>query len=73
MSTESPISKTCRRTGGMRGGPAWLRIAPDGETREVRFPERFDPYRFTSGRIWGVLRDELDVASVAWVEDPARD
>ena len=59
--------------GGMRGGPAWLRVAPDGETRQVRFPERFDPYRFTSDRIWGVLRDELDVASVAWVETPARD
>lgn len=57
--------------GGMRGGPAWLRISPDGETREIRFPERFDPYRFTSGRVWGVLRDELDVASVAWMEAPA--
>jgi hypothetical protein len=58
--------------GGMQGGPAWLRIAADGETQEVRFPERFDPYRFTSERIWGVLRNELDVASVAWVEAPAR-
>lgn len=57
--------------GGLEGGPAWLRIAPDGAAREVRFPERFDPYRFTSGRVWGVLRDELDVASVAWVEAPA--
>ena len=56
--------------GGMRGGPAWLRITPAGETREVLFPERFDPYRFTSERIWGVLRDELDVASVAWTEMP---
>jgi hypothetical protein len=55
--------------GGMRGGPAWLRIAGD-ELREVRFPERFDPYRFTGGRVWGVLRDELDVASVVWVRAP---
>lgn len=54
--------------GGMQGGPAWLRITPDGDSQEVRFPERFDPYRFTSERIWGVLRNELDVASVAWVE-----
>lgn len=56
--------------GGMQGGPSWLQISPDGIVRDVRFPARFDPYRFTSGRIWGVLRDELDVASVAWVEAP---
>lgn len=56
--------------GGMRGGPAWLRIAPDGEIRKVRFPERFDPYRFGSQRIWGVQRDEFDVASVAWIAVP---
>lgn len=56
--------------GGLRGGPAWLRIRPDGTTREVRFPERFDPYRFTAERVWGVQRDELDVASIAWIELP---
>lgn len=56
--------------GGMQGGPAWLRIAPDGRTHEVRFPERFDPYRFTSDRVWGVLRDDFDVASVVWTEMP---
>jgi len=56
--------------GGMRGGPTWLRIARDGTRREVRLPERFDPYRFAAGRIWGVLRDELDVASLAWTADP---
>jgi hypothetical protein len=55
--------------GGIHGGPAWLRIA-GGETREIRFPERFDAYRFTSGRVWGVMRDELDVASVAWIAAP---
>lgn len=58
--------------GGIRGGPGWLRIA-GGETREIRFPERFDPYRFTSGRVWGVIRDELDVASVAWIAAPGGD
>lgn len=46
----------------------WLRIEPDGTTRRVRFPERFTPYRFTGGRIWGVLRDEFDVATLAWTE-----
>lgn len=56
--------------GGMEGGPSWVRITPDGASREVRFPERFDPYRFSSGRVWGVLRDELDVASVAWMDMP---
>lgn len=57
--------------GGLRGGPRWVRIGPEGETREVRFPERFDPFRFTAGRVWGVARDRLDVASVAWVEAPS--
>lgn len=56
--------------GGLAGGPAWLRVAPDGTTDEVHMPARFDPYRFTGGRIWGVQRDELDVASVAWIEEP---
>lgn len=54
--------------GGLRGGPGWLRITPDGRMREVRLPPRFDPLRFTSGRIWGIQRDTLDVASVAWIE-----
>jgi len=58
------------RVGGLGGGAAWLRITPQGVTREVRFPERFDPLRFTTDRIWGVLRDELDVASVAWMDWP---
>ena len=53
-----------------RGGLVWLRITANGAVREVRFPDRFDPYRFTSERIWGVQRDALDVASVAWIEDP---
>lgn len=48
--------------GGLSGGPVWLRMAPDGQVNEIRLPERFDPYRFTSERIWGVQRDEFDVA-----------
>ncbi len=54
--------------GGLRGGPGWLRITPDGRGREVRLPLRFDPLRFTAERIWGIWRDSLDVASVAWIE-----
>ena len=56
--------------GDLRGGPAWLRIRPDRTTQEIHLPDRFDPYRFRSGRIWGVQRDEFDVASVAWIEVP---
>jgi hypothetical protein len=54
--------------GGLKGGVLWLRIADDGATKEVRLPQRFDALLFTSTRIWGVQRDELDVASVAWIE-----
>ena len=57
--------------GGLGVGPLWLRIAPDGAAREVVLPERFDALRFTHERIWGVQRDEFDVASVAWIELPA--
>src|SRR5690606_34806100 len=55
---------------GLRGSRRWLRIAPGGEMRSVRLPERFDVFRFTPDRIWGVLRDEVDVASVAWIAVP---
>lgn len=57
--------------GGLEGGPAWLRITSEGAIREIRLPPRFDALRFTPERIWGVQRDELDVASVAWIELPA--
>lgn len=56
--------------GGLRGGRTWLRINPDRATTEVQLPTRFDPYRFTSERIWGVQRDDLDVASIAWIATP---
>ena len=56
--------------GGLRGGRLWLRIAPDGAVREVRLPDRFDAFRFAGNRIWGVLRDELDVPSVASIALP---
>jgi len=56
--------------GGLEGGVAWLRITSDDVTGEIHFPERFDPYRFTTDRVWGVQRDEFDVASIAWIELP---
>lgn len=57
--------------GGLDGGPVWLRISPEGEIDRVRLPDRFDPYRFSETRIWGVQRNQLDVASIAWLPTPA--
>lgn len=59
-----------RDVGGLNGGHSWLRITPDGAPQEVHLPDRFDPYRFTTERIWGVQRDGFDVASVAWIAAP---
>jgi hypothetical protein len=56
--------------GGLRGGQTWLRISPHGAINDVQLPTRFDPYRFTTERIWGVQRDDLDVASIAWIATP---
>lgn len=56
--------------GGLRGGRPWLRIAPGGGVREVRLPERFDAFRFRTSRVWGVYRDENDIASVASIALP---
>ena len=57
-------------------GTVWWRIDPwtDGDEaariHAVEFPERFTPYRFDHEEVWGVVRDELDVESVAWIELP---
>ncbi len=53
--------------GGLRGGRDWLRIDGDGSMTDVRFPERFHPFEFEGGRIWGIHLDALDVPSVAWI------
>jgi hypothetical protein len=53
--------------GGLEGGRLWFRITPQGDVREVHLPSRFDAMRFSSSRVWGVQRDELDLASVAWL------
>jgi hypothetical protein len=57
--------------GVLAGGPVWFRITRNGAVQEVRLPERFDPYRFTAERIWGVHRDPFDIASIAWIPVPA--
>jgi hypothetical protein len=53
--------------GSLGRGPLWLRISGD-EVRELRLPERFEPFRFVPGRVYGVTLDELDIPSIAWVE-----
>ena len=57
--------------GGLAGGRDWLEGRADGAWRVVRFPERFDALRFKEDRVWGVQRDELDVAHVAWAPLPS--
>ena len=58
--------------GGLNGGRLWLRIPADGAVQDVRLPERFDAFRFSGSRIWGVYRDELDIPSVAFIPLPTR-
>lgn len=58
-----------------RGGasPVWERVGPgeeDGSPTLLRFPDRFQVFRIDSGRAWGIVLDELDVPSVAWVDLP---
>lgn len=56
--------------GGLQGTSEWLRVGADGSPQTVGLPERFRPFRFLSDRVWGVLLDEFDVASIAWVGVP---
>lgn len=56
--------------GGLGGGRDWIQVSRVGDVRVVTLPERFDALRFTDGRVWGVQRDELDVAWIAWAELP---
>lgn len=56
--------------GGLSGGRGWLEISPNGAVREIEFPQGFDPFRFADGRVWGVQRDQFDVASIAWAPLP---
>ncbi len=54
--------------GGLQGSRRWLRIGPTGGTQEVIFPPGFDALRFVGNRAWGVQRDAMDVASIAWID-----
>lgn len=50
----------------------WVVLDGDGDViAHVTFPAGFHPVRFGSERVLGVLRDELDVETVGWVQTPA--
>jgi len=36
----------------------------------IMLPPRFDALRFLEDRVFGALRDDLDVPSVAWAQLP---
>ena len=52
--------------GPMGRGSSWLRISGE-ETRRVRLPDNFTPFRFTADRAYGVVLGEYDIPSIAWV------
>jgi hypothetical protein len=56
--------------GGLAGGRAWLRVDADGGSRMIMLPPHFDAFRFFEDRVFGVLRDDLDIPSVAWAQLP---
>jgi hypothetical protein len=62
--------------GALGHGPEWWRVegwdAGGGDARigRVRLPAAFTPFRFEEGGAWGVVFDDLDLPSVAWVEMP---
>ena len=56
--------------GGLSGGRSWLRITPEGDTDEVRLPDRFEAFRFSDSRIWGIQTDEIGFPSVASIALP---
>jgi hypothetical protein len=51
-------------------GAEWVRLGPDGSRTIYVMPDRFTPLRFAGDRIWGSLRNELDIQSVAWLRLP---
>lgn len=61
--------------------PTWLRVTRGAEAagagngaapriREVRLPEEFIALRLDEERAWGMVLDEYDVPTVAWLELP---
>lgn len=56
--------------GSMGQGPAWLRIDSAGTISQIEFPEEFEPFRFQADDVLGVVRDDLDIESVARMRLP---
>ncbi len=54
---------------GMGRGVSWLRLEADGALA-VDFPPDFRPIHFAKEQIWGIIRDEVDVESIAWIRTP---
>jgi hypothetical protein len=53
--------------GRLGQGSDWLRLSEDGSHRLIALPEMFRTFRVERDRIWGTVRDALDVESVAWI------
>ncbi len=51
--------------GGLEGRSDWLHLPTDGAPQTVELPPRFRAFRFFDDRVWGVVLDDFDVASVA--------
>lgn len=54
---------------GMGRGVSWLRLEAD-RALAVDFPPAFHPIHFAKEQIWGVIRDQFDLESIAWIRTP---
>lgn len=51
-------------------GLNWVRLPAGGVAQVIRMPDGFRAMRFTDGRAWGIVRDELDIPSLTWIGLP---
>jgi hypothetical protein len=58
-------------TGRLGHGPDWLRLSTNGSQTWVSLPRTFTTVRIERDRIWGTVRDDLGVQSIAWIEPEA--
>ena len=54
-------------TGFYGRGPHWLMFDENRKRTAVEFPTEFRALAFGAERVWGVMQDEMGVASVAWI------
>lgn len=55
-------------TGRLGMGSDWIRITADGATLPVSLPPAFRVFRIEGGQMWGTLRDDLGVESIARID-----